>query len=129
MPLTLSQQQLVKRVRSLTTDSTTDVSDDQILYFAGQGATDATYTNNVIDGVLDYYGVIADVWTYLARADRYMAESEGSVSVSQPVAMKWAAYYRSLSAGGLGGTPTITFGQTQRLDLITTALDGEEFGV
>jgi hypothetical protein len=79
--------------------------------------------------VLDYYGVVADVLTYLARSDRYMSESEGSVSVSQPVALKWAAYYRSLSIGGAGGTPTITFGQTRRLDLIASVLDDTEFGV
>lgn len=128
MALTTAQQQLVKRIRSLTTDSTTEISDDQILYFAGQGATDESYTDNIVDGVLDNYGVVADVWTYLARSDRYMAESEGSVSVSQPVALKWAAYYRSLSVGGTGAGTSLTNGQTWRKDLIS-ALDGDEFGV
>ena len=127
MPLTTEQQQLVTRVRAFTTSSTTEIADDMILYFAGQGASDTSYTVNIVDGVLDTSGVIADVWTYLARADRYMAESEGSVSVSQPIALKMAAYWRGLSVAGGGGVG-LWMGQTERLDILS-ALNGLEFGV
>lgn len=128
MPLTTLQQQIVTRVRSKTSSNVTELSDDQILYFAGQGATDTSYTDNIVVGVLDTAGVIADVWEWLARADRYLAESEGSVSVSQPVALKMAAYWRGLSAGGGSGGVGLNMTQTERLDILM-ALNGLEFGV
>ena len=110
----------------MVTDSTTELPDDMILYFAGQGASDTSYTDNIVDGVLNLYGVVADSWAYLARADRYMSESEGSVSVSQPLALRMAAYYRALS--GAGGV-LIIVGQTQRMDIIASPDDLPEFGV
>jgi hypothetical protein len=130
MPLSTEQQQIITRVRAFTTDSTTEVSDDKILYFAGQAglsATDASYQDNIIEGVLDTPGVIADVWTYIARSDRYMAESEGSVSQSQPTALKMAAVWRAQSMKGGGGV-SMGMTQTERLDLLSL-WNGLEFGV
>ena len=125
--MALTAAQIKTRVRAMVTDSVTELPDDTILYFAGQGATDTSYTENIgDDGVLNLYGVVADSWAYLARADRYMSESEGSVSVSQPVALRMAAYYRSLS--GTGGV-TLVNGQTQRMDIIASPGDIDEFGV
>src|SRR5690348_10643305 len=125
--MALTAAQIKTRVRAMVTDSVTELPDDTILYFAGQGATDTSYTQNIgDDGVLNLYGVVADSWAYLARADRYMTESEGSVSVSQPVALRMAAYYRSLS--GTGGV-TLVNGQTQRMDIIASPGDIDEFGV
>ena len=125
--MALTPTQIKTRVRAMVTDSTTELPDDMILYFAGQGQTDTSYTANIgDDGVLNLYGVVADSWAYLARADRYMSESEGSVSVSQPVALRMAAYYRALS--GAGGV-LIIVGQTQRMDIIASPDDLPEFGV
>jgi|SRR6478672_9925248 len=124
--MALTPTQIKTRVRAMVTDSTTELPDDMILYFAGQGAADTSYTDNIVDGVLNLYGVVADSWAYLARADRYMSESEGSVSVSQPVPLRMAAYYRALS--GAGGV-LIIVGQTQRMDIIASPDDLPEFGV
>lgn len=96
MTVALTDEQLIKHVRSVVAGSTTELPDDQILYFAGRG-DDESWTYNILDssGNLNLWGIYADAYTYIARDDRYMSETEGAVSVSQPTALKWAAYYRA----------------------------------
>lgn len=127
MPTPLTQQQVIKYVRSHTTDSVGELPDDQILYFAGMG-TDTSNGDNVLsDGALDLPGVIADSWEFIGRSIRYGSEQHGPVAVSQPTPFGMAALWRSRSAkGGL----RVTVGRLERTDVVAwpPAAD-DEFGV
>lgn len=124
----MTEQQIVTYVRSFTTPNTTEIPDEQILYFAGRG--DGSYTENVYDGgEIDFAGVIADSWEYIGRGILYMSESHGPVSGNQPLPVLRAASWRSRSRkSGVA----LTAGSVIRKDVTGSpaVLDGDnEFGV
>jgi hypothetical protein len=104
----------LRRVRDKTTSDLTLLPDSKIEDFV----LDNTYAELGVD----LNGTLADAWEYLARDEWYMSQSIGAVSVSQPIALRRAAYYRSKA---VGGNAAATIGYMTRGDLWTTITEVE----
>lgn len=107
MPLT--EEQLITKVRNKTTDDVVLLPDAKILEFAEAGG------DNDYGGEIDLNGVLYDAWVYIARQHGYMSEGVANLSVSQPVALRNAEFYRRLS--GKAGA-IVVVGSMSRADLL-----------
>ena len=116
------QAALIAEVRRKTTSDIAELPDAEILAFTAEGRPASL--SNWFGGALDMNALIGECWEYIARKDKYMSETQGAVSASQPTSMRMANYYyqRSGKAGSL-----LTLGAVTRGDL-GIAVAGSEHG-
>lgn len=113
--MALTGAQLRYQVRLKSSDDETMLPDAVINLYAGLDP-DSPYILNVYDAGVDLYGVLADVWEYLGRDERYISSATGQVAVSRPIALMKSAHYLSLSRRGAAGS--ISVGEWRRGDLV-----------
>lgn len=134
--MTMTDGALIKAVRTKTVDSPTTLPDSKILYFAGRLTGDDEYTFNLYDGVLDFYGVCADIWLDVLKRIEWYSQQLGAGAVSKPAAEQRYKEFLALSVRGGGdgtgssGNVLGTSGLMTRDDLIgiPAGTTGTEFG-